>query len=93
MKEDVEEDKGKSMRDRTKQEIVRMMNSINEDLKFTTEVEEDFGNGRLPTLDMEICVEGDYRQENWGQGRQGRKEEEEEGGEEIKEGPRIRFNQ
>ena len=30
------------------------MNSVNEDLKFTVETEDDFENGRLPTLDCEI---------------------------------------
>ena len=31
-----------------------IMNSVNCDLKFTTEVAEDFGDGRLPTLDFTI---------------------------------------
>ena len=29
------------------------MNSIAEDLEFTLEIEEDFENGRIPTLDFE----------------------------------------
>ena len=43
--------------------IVRMakaclpaMNSINKDLKFTTEAPEDFDKERLPTMDFMMCI-------------------------------------
>jgi len=38
----------------TRTEISKLMNDINKDLKFTTEVEEEFDNGRLPTLSFEM---------------------------------------
>ena len=38
-------------------EIGKLMNSINEDLKFTTEREVDFDNGRLPTLSFQLWSE------------------------------------
>ena len=47
-REDIEA--GVSRKQRTVEEIRKIMNSINSDLEFTTEVEEDFSNGRLPTL-------------------------------------------
>ena len=39
---------------RTVMEIREVMNSINKDLEFTTELESDFENLRLPTLSFEI---------------------------------------
>ena len=39
---------------RTIEQVRKIMNCINEDLKFTTEVEEDFSTMRLPTLSFEI---------------------------------------
>ena len=32
------------------------MNSVNDDLKFTTEAPEDFANNRLPTLDFVLWL-------------------------------------
>ena len=45
---------GVSEKERTVIEVMIIMNSINADLKFTTEQESDFENGRLPTLSFEI---------------------------------------
>ena len=42
---------------RTEMELNKIMNSINPDLKFTTEIETDFKTGRLPTLSFEIWSE------------------------------------
>ena len=44
---------------RTEIEIKELMNSINSDLKFTTEVERDFEKKRLPTLSFELWSEKD----------------------------------
>ena len=54
------EDKEENSNDRTKREIIKAMNSVNADLKFTVETEEDFQSKRLPTLSFEIwsCKEG-----------------------------------
>ena len=38
--------------------LVEAMNDVFPFLKFTTEIGEDFPNGRLPSLDTEIWVEG-----------------------------------
>ena len=43
-----------SREERTVIEIRKIMNSINEDLKFTTELESEFESGRLPTLSFEM---------------------------------------
>ena len=51
-REDIEA--GVSRKQRTVEEIRKIMNAINSDLEFTTEVEEDFSNGRLPTLSFEV---------------------------------------
>ena len=40
--------------ERTKRELLKAMNAINSDLKFTMEHENDFTNQRLPTLSFEI---------------------------------------
>ena len=37
------------------------MNSVNPDLKFTTETQEDFPHERLPTLDFEIWIGSDNK--------------------------------
>ena len=50
----IEEDKKLSDKDRTIKEILKAMNTVNEDLKFTMEHESDFDNKRLPTLSFEI---------------------------------------
>ena len=50
-------DEGMSRRKKTEKEIAILMNSINEDLKFTTETEKDFVNLRLPTLSFEVWSE------------------------------------
>ena len=47
-------DNGVTGKERTVAELSEIMNSINPDLKFTTEVEEDFPTRRLPTLSFEI---------------------------------------
>ena len=56
----VEEDSLIERKKRTILEVNKAMNSINPDLKFTIENENDFENGRLPTLAFEIwsCKEG-----------------------------------
>ena len=38
---------------------VEAMNSINSDLKFTVETQEEFENNRMPTLDFEIWQDED----------------------------------
>ena len=38
----------------TEREFRKMMNTINNDLEFTTETEKDFQNSRLPTLSFEL---------------------------------------
>ena len=40
--------------ERTKSELLKAMNSVNKDLVFTMEHENDFTTGRLPTLSFEI---------------------------------------
>ena len=52
-----EEDKEEDPDKRTVREILKAMNSINKDLKFTVETEKDFKNERLPTLSFEIWSE------------------------------------
>ena len=42
---------------RTVTEIRKAMNSISEDLTFTTELESDFHDSRLPTLSFSLCSE------------------------------------
>ena len=53
----IEEDRESEAGRRTINEISKAMNSINEDLKFTMENEEDFVTKRLPTLAFEIWSE------------------------------------
>ena len=49
-------------RELTRTEVQCLMNDINEDLRFTTEIEDDFENKRLPTLSFEIwCGEDGIR--------------------------------
>ena len=50
----IEEDSKLDRKKRTMLEVNRAMNSINSDLKFTIENEDDFENKRLPTLSFEI---------------------------------------
>ena len=45
---------GVTREERTVIEIRKVMNSINQDLEFTTELETDFVSQRLPTLSFEI---------------------------------------
>ena len=54
-KEDIE--RGDSREDITKREVLLAMNSVNPDLKFTLEHENDFNNKRLPTLSFEVWSE------------------------------------
>ena len=51
---DEEEWKKKQMQRSTKGEMAVMMGDILKTLKFTTETQEEFNNGRLPTLDTEL---------------------------------------
>ena len=53
----VEEDMKIEAGKRTIKEINKAMNSVNVDLKFTIETEEDFSNKRLPTLAFELWSE------------------------------------
>ena len=53
----VEEDEKMSDKERTMREVLKAMNSVNIDLKFTMEHESDFGNERLPTLSFEVWSE------------------------------------
>ena len=46
-----------SREDRTVKEVLKMMNCINGDLKFTAELETDFESKRLPTLSFELWSE------------------------------------
>ena len=55
----IEEDSKLNKNERSLNEILTAMNSINEDLKFTLEKEEDFDSKRLPTLSFEIWSEKD----------------------------------
>ena len=52
-----EKEKGYSVQMKTSEEIRGVMNSIYKDIQFTSEVEEDFSNNRIPTLDYEMWVE------------------------------------
>ena len=55
LEEDILEEK--SREDNTQVEVCKAMNSVSEDLKFTTETISDFAKGRLPTLAFEIWLE------------------------------------
>ena len=50
----VREDEEITDKDRTMREIIKAMNSVNKDLRFTMEHESEFPNSRLPTLAFEI---------------------------------------
>ena len=52
-----DEEKGESNARRTANELRNAMNSVFPNIQFTTEIEEDFETGRLPTLDVEIWME------------------------------------
>ena len=55
-------DKEISKKENTRNEVQKLMNNINEDLRFTTEVEEEFENQRLPTLSFQMwCSEDGVR--------------------------------
>ena len=56
-KEDM--DSNRCQKELTRTEIEKLMNDINEDLKFTTEIEEEFDNRRLPTLSFEMWCDKD----------------------------------
>ena len=57
-REDIEKRKqGESENQKMARLCLTAMNSINPDLKFTTETQEDFPNERLPTLDFEMWME------------------------------------
>ena len=48
--------KGESENQRMARLLIDAMNSVNKDLVFTTETQEDFKSERLPTLDFEMWV-------------------------------------
>ena len=55
-------EKGITKKENTRREVEKLMNSINPDLRFTTEVEGEFETGRLPTLSFEMwCSEEGIR--------------------------------
>ena len=55
-------EKGLTKKENTRIEIQRLMNDINPDLRFTTEIEEEFDTKRLPTLSFEMwCSETGIR--------------------------------
>ena len=59
-KEDMEmKEQGESTNQRMARVCRPAMNSINTDLSFTTESQEDFENERLPTLDFEMWLSQD----------------------------------
>ena len=47
---------GMTQKKKMEKEIAILMNSINEDLKFTTATDEDFDNLRIPTLSFEVWL-------------------------------------
>ena len=60
LKEDIEKQiSGETANQRMSRVCVSAMNSINPDLKFTTECQEDFPDGKLPTLDCAIWIDED----------------------------------
>ena len=60
LKEDIEKQiSGETANQRMSRVCVSAMNSINPDLKFTTECQEDFPDGKLPTLDSAIWIDED----------------------------------
>ena len=54
-----DKEKGVGKKKRTELELKKIMNSVNPDLKFTTEIESDFETQRLPTLSFEIWSEAE----------------------------------
>ena len=55
LKEDL--DSGESSTRRTAKEMKKLMDSINPDLKFEIELEEDFEENKLPTLDTSLWID------------------------------------
>ena len=55
--EEEDEKLGYSQEKKTSAVILEVMNSINKELTFTTEIPEEFENKRLPTLDFEMWVD------------------------------------
>ena len=53
------ENEGESKEARMVRMLTPVMNSINKDLVFTTELEEDFEDNKLPTLDSKLWLEKD----------------------------------
>ena len=52
-----DEKSGESSTKRTSREVGKIMNSVFKNITFTTETEEDFADGRLPTLDFSLFIE------------------------------------
>ena len=52
-------DGGETPNMRMKRICLPALNSVNKDLKFTCEIEEEFQNQRLPTLDFELWLDQD----------------------------------
>ena len=62
MQEDIiKKNKGETSNQRMARICVKAMNSINKDLQFTTESQEDFKMERLPTLDFEMWIREDNK--------------------------------
>ena len=62
LNEDLEaKEHGESENERMAKRCRVAMEAINEDLKFTTETQEEFCNERLPTLDFEVWLGEDLK--------------------------------
>ena len=57
----IKKNKGETSNQRMARICVKAMNSINKDLQFTTESQEDFKMERLPTLDFEMWIREDNK--------------------------------
>ena len=55
IREDTENERGR--KDITKKEILKAMNSVNDDLSFTMEMCEDFEDNRMPTLSFSMWLD------------------------------------
>ena len=57
VQEEPDQEDSRTEKERTRQEVVKLMNDVNMDLRFTSEIETDFPNLRIPTLDLEIWMD------------------------------------
>ena len=46
---------------RTRQEVIKLVNDVNKDLTFTSDVTPDFPDGKIPTLDIKVWLGDDQR--------------------------------